>query len=34
MLSEPAAERLAESGAREVIVTNTLPIDESKRFPS
>ncbi|MCB0936576.1 MAG: ribose-phosphate diphosphokinase, partial [Mycobacterium sp.] len=33
VLSEPAAERLAESGAREVIVTNTLPIDESKRFP-
>ena len=33
VLSDPAAERLAESGAREVIVTNTLPIDDSKRFP-
>ncbi len=33
VLSDPAAERLAASGAREVIVTNTLPIDDSKRFP-
>jgi len=33
VLSDPAAERLAECGAREVVVTNTLPIDESKRFP-
>ena len=33
VLSDPAAERLAASGAREVIVTNTLPIDESKHFP-
>jgi len=33
VLSDPARERLADSGAREVIVTNTLPIDESKRFP-
>lgn len=33
VLSDPAAERLAASGAREVIVTNTLPIEESKRFP-
>jgi ribose-phosphate pyrophosphokinase len=33
VLSDPAAERLAACGAREVIVTNTLPIDESKRFP-
>ena len=32
VLSDPAAERLAESGAREVIVTNTLPIAEAKRF--
>ena len=31
--SDPAAERLASCGAREVIVTNTLPIDEAKRFP-
>ena len=33
VLSDPAAERLANSGAREVIVTNTLPIEEAKRFP-
>ena len=33
VLSDPAAERLAACGAREVIVTNTLPIEESKRFP-
>jgi ribose-phosphate pyrophosphokinase len=33
VLSEPAAERLAACGAREVIVTNTLPIGEEKRFP-
>ncbi len=32
VLSDPAAERLAACGAREVIVTNTLPIDDSKRF--
>lgn len=33
VLSAPASERLAESGAREVILTNTLPIPEEKRFP-
>ena len=33
VLSDPAAERLAGCGASEVIVTNTLPIDEAKRFP-
>ena len=33
VFSDPAAQRLAESGAREVVVTNTLPIDASKRFP-
>ena len=33
VLSDPAAELLAGCGAREVVVTNTLPIDESKRFP-
>jgi len=33
VLSDPARERLSECGAREVIVTNTLPIDEEKRFP-
>ncbi|MGI9161905.1 MAG: ribose-phosphate diphosphokinase, partial [Mycobacterium sp.] len=32
VLSDPAAERLAACGASEVIVTNTLPIDETKRF--
>lgn len=33
VLSNPAPQRLAECGAREVIVTNTLPIDEDKHFP-
>lgn len=33
VLSPPAAERLAQYGTREVIVTNTLPIGEEKRFP-
>ena len=33
MLSDPAPQRLAECGAREVIVTNTLPIGEDKLFP-
>jgi ribose-phosphate pyrophosphokinase len=33
VLSEPAAERLADCGACEVIVTNTLPITEDKMFP-
>jgi ribose-phosphate pyrophosphokinase len=32
VLSEPAAQRLSDCGAREVIVTNTLPIEESKQF--
>lgn len=32
IFSDPAAERLANSGAREVVVTNTLPIPEEKRF--
>jgi ribose-phosphate pyrophosphokinase len=34
VLSGPAVERLSTCGAREVIVTNTLPIPDSKRFPS
>ncbi len=34
VFSDPAAERLANSGAREVVVTNTLPIPEDKRFPT
>ncbi|WP_067816710.1 ribose-phosphate diphosphokinase [Nocardia inohanensis] len=33
VLSHPAAERLANCGAKEVVVTNTLPISEDKRFP-
>jgi ribose-phosphate pyrophosphokinase len=33
VLSDPAPQRLAECGAREVIVTNTLPIGEEKLFP-
>lgn len=32
ILSAPAAERLSECGASEVIVTDTLPITEDKRF--
>jgi ribose-phosphate pyrophosphokinase len=33
VLSDPAAKRLSECGAREVIVTDTLPITADKRFP-
>ncbi|KAE8764896.1 ribose-phosphate diphosphokinase [Georgenia thermotolerans] len=33
VLSDPAAQRLSESGAREVVVTDTLPIPPEKRFP-
>ncbi|HEX7322578.1 MAG TPA: ribose-phosphate diphosphokinase [Mycobacterium sp.] len=33
VLSDPAAERLSDCGASEVIVTNTLPIGDDKRFP-
>src|SRR5215475_2409588 len=33
VLSDPAPQRLAECGVREVIVTNTLPIGEDKQFP-
>jgi ribose-phosphate pyrophosphokinase len=33
VLSGEASQRLAECGAREVIVTNTLPIPDEKRFP-
>ncbi|HBV09526.1 MAG TPA: ribose-phosphate diphosphokinase [Micrococcaceae bacterium] len=32
VFSDPAAQRLAECGATEVVVTNTLPIPEEKRF--
>ncbi|WRS29139.1 ribose-phosphate diphosphokinase [Actinomycetaceae bacterium MB13-C1-2] len=34
VFSDPAAERLAGCGATEVVVTDTLPVPESKRFPS
>ncbi|GHS87565.1 ribose-phosphate pyrophosphokinase [Actinomycetota bacterium] len=33
VLSEPAADRLQQCGAREVVVTDTLPIPEEHRFP-
>ncbi|OXM53523.1 ribose-phosphate diphosphokinase [Amycolatopsis alba] len=33
ILSDPATERLSNCKAREVIVTNTLPIPAEKRFP-
>ena len=32
VFSDPAAERLANCGAKEVIATNTLPISEDKQF--
>ncbi|GAB2746160.1 ribose-phosphate diphosphokinase [Amycolatopsis magusensis] len=33
ILSDPATDRLSNCKAREVILTNTLPIPEEKRFP-
>ena len=33
VLSGPAPQRLSDSGAREVVFTNTLPIPDEKRFP-
>jgi len=33
VLSAPAVDRLQECGAREIVVTDTLPIDDDKRFP-
>lgn len=33
LFSHPAIERLATSGLEEVVVTNTIPISEEKRFP-
>jgi len=33
VLSPPAAQHLSECGAREVVVTDTLPITEEKQFP-
>lgn len=32
ILSDPAIERLDESGAAEVVITDTLPVSEEKRF--
>src|SRR5699024_3052468 len=32
VLSDPAAQRLQECGAREVVVTDTIPIPPEKRF--
>lgn len=32
VLSDPAAERLSSCGAKEVVLTNTLPIPEEKKF--
>ncbi|MDO5049570.1 MAG: ribose-phosphate diphosphokinase [Actinomycetaceae bacterium] len=32
VLSDPATQRLSECGAREVVVTNTLPISPAKQF--
>lgn len=32
VLSEPAAQRLSECGAREVVITDTLPIEAEKKF--
>jgi ribose-phosphate pyrophosphokinase len=34
VLSGPAPDRLSSCGAREIVVTNTLPIPDDKRFPS
>ncbi len=33
VLSHPAAQRLSECGAREVVITDTLPITPDKQFP-
>ena len=33
VLSDPAARRLSECGAREVVITDTLPITPDKQFP-
>ena len=34
VLSDPATQRLRESGLRELVVTDTLPIGPGKRFPA
>ncbi|MGO1594920.1 MAG: ribose-phosphate diphosphokinase, partial [Ancrocorticia sp.] len=33
VLSDPAVQRLQASGLRELVVTDTLPIEDAKRFP-
>jgi ribose-phosphate pyrophosphokinase len=33
VLSDPAVERIAESGLREVVVTDTIPLPQAKRIP-
>ena len=33
VLSDPATKRLQESGLRELVITDTLPIGPEKRFP-
>jgi len=33
VLSDPASDRLMQCGAREIVVTDTLPIPEDRRFP-
>jgi ribose-phosphate pyrophosphokinase len=33
ILSDPATQRLSSCGAREIILTNTLPIPDNKRLP-
>ena len=34
LLSGPAVERLADCGAREIVLTDTVPVPESKRLPN
>jgi ribose-phosphate pyrophosphokinase len=34
LLVAPAAQRLAEAGAKEIVTTNTLPVPEEKRLPN
>ncbi|ROS78689.1 ribose-phosphate diphosphokinase [Cellulomonas sp. PhB143] len=33
VLSDPAAQRLSECGASEIVITDTLPVSADKRFP-
>jgi ribose-phosphate pyrophosphokinase len=33
VLSDPAVDRLSQCGAREIIITDTLPIADDRRFP-